>query len=248
MKIQSKATMVILLACAALFFSCAARNESPFLRHYACLGINSWQIVMKDANSDVYDDYQVYCKVCRCYPSRKFGKMISRHVAAMHRNKYFDKISWRDFFHGHLLFFNDGRKSFRSVEEMLDNVAAVLYHTQEWTGQWEAVGRAGVPIAERQPRSIIGYRQGKIEPLKNIVDVIQLDHNHYWKCGTIHATDLCRQNASYRDCARLTIMVDGVEYKIDLNGVTLVERKEGKYRVGDQKYEIFIRLIGPSSY
>ena len=89
-----------------------------------------------------------------------FYGTVREHVGEILEKGYATDLSWWDFDHGHLLF-RKHEGCYDTLEQALNNVALVLYHTEENTGRWASDYH---PISEKAPRSIVGRMDGSVMP------------------------------------------------------------------------------------
>ncbi len=121
--------------------------------------------------------------------------LIHQHILLMQERGYFEEISKRDFFHGHLI-----HKTFEdqvSRDEFEKEVSAVLYHTAEYNRRWEIESSERPNPEQRTQRSIIGWPNGSLDPAIKRIDLNDLKTGRkrlYHLAGTIYVTDIVEQN------------------------------------------------------
>jgi len=242
-----KAKMFWCWIAAALFlFGCAIKNERCILKYYPYPGLSCEKQFKNFADSDDNDEYQIEYSLYRCYPGKKFGKIIEEHISAMHAASWFKKICWQDFFHGHVLVVPGAKKKYASPEEFFKSIKAVIYHTHEFDDCRENEVRKGIPLGKRTHRSLIGYLDGRVQPLCDIVNISNLSNENimiYAAYGTIYPADYFKQTKYAQEVGDgFSINICGIEY--DLKPILwVVKRKLGKYSVGGQRYDIFMKFL-----
>ena len=92
-----------------------------------------------------------------------FGRIVEEHVEGIFRKRYAEKIERNYFFHGHMIFNDKQGDMYGSLGDALENAKYVLYHTDEIGRRWREKERE-LPFHEKTPRSIVGHRNGNIEP------------------------------------------------------------------------------------
>lgn len=95
--------------------------------------------------------------------TEEFGRLVEEHVKTLFRKRYAGEIGNNKFNHGHMIFEDKGIEAHRPVDEVLRDARYVLYHTDETGRRWEE-GEWELPFYEKTPRSVVGHKNGRIEP------------------------------------------------------------------------------------
>jgi hypothetical protein len=227
--------ILLLLAALAILVLFISRGWLP--------GLESYPRIQKEPScSEQTCRYYVRTKwesFWKIYVPDWFGGMVASHISEMKKRGYFERISEKDFDHGHLLLTKGSGRNFGSPEEFLRNVKAVLYHTAEFTGLWEKEKKEGKPAELRTPRSILGLADGHIDADLKKFSKYPAD---FEGSGTIYPVEVCPDLGLMTDDEPFRSRIGGKEcslsmaLEIELNG-------NGRYRAGNQRYDIYIRCL-----
>ncbi|MBU6501070.1 MAG: hypothetical protein KGJ89_03005 [Patescibacteria group bacterium] len=172
----------------------------------------------------------------------KFGKLVSSHIDLMFREGYFMSFSDNDFSHGHLLLKADRKESYNSLDELSQDIALVVYHTDESGVRWGGQGQLS-PLRRKQ-RSLAGYLDGSIRPAIGAIDLrYRKQLQHYECCGTVHDIDIINSNpilyGKYID--NTLVKLKGGEAFL-INQFSVRPIKTGRFHLGNEAYEIYFIL------
>jgi hypothetical protein len=148
------------------------------------------------------NDYHVVVEKSPCSPHdsqtlkipfpETYARLVAAHVRRIEEKAYFKTMDPADFFHGHLIIYGK-TKHYASLDDLLSDVTAYLYHTAEYNNRWEdAEGR--LPVAKKTPRSLVGKPDGSLMLAIKAVDPAKLRGSSYTDFGTIFSGDLVESN------------------------------------------------------
>lgn len=189
-----------------------------------------------------YDAYREGHSFWKIFVPDWFGRIIASHVEMMYQMGCFKNLSGEDFDHGHLIFRQGAGFFYRSSDEFLKNVSMILYHTNEHTHLWQRQAANGIPVEQRIPRSILGFLNRIARPAVEFVVLGPSQIGNYVDCGTI-------DSFSIRDTLRLFDRESDIYIAIDWKWhqpqqmICIRPFSFGRYAVGKERYDIFIRFI-----
>lgn len=172
------------------------------------------------------------------------GDSMNSHIRTMHENCRFQELGVHDLFHAHLLTYSSTTR-YESLEEFLDDVAFVLYHTDElrlnWTQERESL----------HPRSFIGALNGRIIPARDVIPRhVRPELSDYVSEGTIHH-EAVRNVYPFLEngTAPPTVDIDGKQYVPNFQISILPSPPDSKdtYVVGPHRFNIYIELTAATA-
>jgi len=190
----------------------------------------------------MYDDYQEMSSFWKAYLPDEFGRLVEKHAKLMQESGYLEKISEYDFDHGHIMLKAGCPEVFASLNEMFSYVSGILYHTREHQKHWQKEAGRGLPVSERTPRSIIGYRNGAIEPAINLISNLSVLDERYSSNGTIFPQQLYQLYAYHCNEESIVMNVNGIDCRLGLT-LQIEINSIGRFKLKGQKYEIFLRCF-----
>ena len=180
------------------------------------------------------------------------GSIVERHLQQASQSGYYQELSLNDFFHGHLIL-KGPQSTFDSPKSFFDNVSVVLYHTAEYNNRWENQASSGVPAQQRTPRSLLGFRDGRLQPATDFIHDLP---QSYENSGTLYGSDVVKalpdmSSLPYGDFGGVP---DVFVNTMGPSGPTLCQadslefyilyRADGRFHAPDGKpIEIFVRCV-----
>lgn len=180
---------------------------------------------------------------------KKWVQKIRTHLKQIEA-KDWGKVEPGELYHGHLLMqYKDSYPEvYKSVDELFENSAYILYHSDEQVRRWRGT-QGDWPTSKKSPRSIVGYWDGRIVPAATLVKEPEKRTMHYEGYGTIHGDDLATDhpkeisfwrerhlNTPAGQICKVYLVVDISIHRSDLNGVNM--------RLGNRNYAITMDCKG----
>jgi hypothetical protein len=168
--------------------------------------------------------------------------IIKNHLIQIEQ-KGWGKLEPGELYHGHLMLKSklDDRTHFDTVNDLFDDSAMMLYHSDEQLRQWRGL-EGDIQVSKRIPRSIVGYWDGRILPAASLMKDPEkaLD---FVSAGTIHsdelATEMPDQLAFWRgrEIGLLSEALCRVNLIVDINLVD-DKRSPPNMFIGDRKFMV----------
>jgi hypothetical protein len=241
----------------ALQLSTFAFTSSSFAEEIPVEFIDGKDAVIKDfcrtEDPGLYNEcsFNNRTTMVNIYAPESFGKIILAHIDEAKKQAYYDELSRKDFFHGHLLLAGIPTNH-DSPQAYFSKVTSVLYHTAEYNGRWEKEQDQGIPAEERRQRSIIGFINGV---LVKAMDIMK-DHipPGFEGSGTIYDVNIAVAHPELAQLSPDKGRVDAKSIKVCKNGecrvcqpfgqFNIVKESTGRFTTANgEKVELFLRCF-----
>ena len=118
------------------------------------------------------------------------ARLIERHLQRIENNGWAHPVPG-DLYHAHLLLPPWAPATFRSLDELFGATTMILYHADEMLTRWR-LDDGDLPAAQRRPRSIIGYPDGRVAAAVSLLPDPSAAVDYPFG-GTVHSDDLAHQ-------------------------------------------------------
>lgn len=219
-----------------LLSSIRLESWPPKEKFYPELDADSHSVIAPDE----YDDFPFLRPFWKAFVSDWFGKIVANHVFAMHASGCFQKLCQDDLDHGHLLLRKDAKRAYDSADEFLRDVVFVLYHCAEHTKRWRKERARELPVLNRIPRSLLGFKNGEVRVARNVINLDSFVERMYEESGTIHTPQLEDNLNLFKGNNSLKVTINGKVCVPSLD-FSIKPYSKGRYKVGNQRLDVYVR-------
>ncbi len=218
---------------------------------------------------------QEYCrtefprKAKECYPPRyrqvslvylpdELGAVVAKHIGLAYGLGYYQDLKLEDLFHGHMIF-RGPRDQYENPEELFGDLSVILYHSAEFQERWSEEGRRGLDLAQRTPRSFVGWPDGSAQKAIDLTKPGQ-KLKSYALAGTIYTEELVEANphlsahkfTNFGGHQNLNVKIcRGEECRTcEVQSMMLALPEAGGRFTGPrgERYELYFRCLGKASH
>ena len=176
---------------------------------------------------------------------------MALHVREIIGNGWARDLTPRDLDHAHLLFKPDFKcPTPCTPERVMDGTAAILYHTAEQAGRWADEAKCGIPVDERTHRSIVGWSDGRVQPIAELFWNLRHNLIAYDSNGTVFDEEARRLRPDlFGDTDRMDVTAEFGENPLTCHlssQLDIIQSSKGRFALSDgREYDAFLVCLSP---